>query len=218
MIIAAASLGMTSCFFLSAYGLINWSTCLAETGGSLEDELNEDTDFMWISFNPSNCLSCTVFVLDWPPKLFGYMTNWKFTPGCVNFQRITSLLTSDKQSELSTSEVEMLINSNLPVSPSYLALDPVGLSEIPSLCRPQCASGTGRRHDGWGKEFAFLKRLIDTQRSSTFPVYRSHIPPAARLPACVCVLIVMESCLAALCVDSSLLPVDGGRGLGEGSL
>lgn len=71
------------------------------------------------------------------------------------------------------------------------------------------------------RNFAFLKRLIDTQCSPAFPVYRSHIPPQpACLPGClavcvcVCVtgsvLMVMECCLCTVCVDSSLLPEDGG--------
>lgn len=77
------------------------------------------------------------------------------------------------------------MNSSTAVVSSRL--DPRGPSESSSLCGPACARGTERRHDGWGKEFAFLKRLIDTQRCSAFPVYSSRIPPAARPPACVCV-------------------------------
>lgn len=63
------------------------------------------------------------------------------------------------------------------------------------------------------------------QCSPAFPMCRSHIPPQpACLPAClppclavcvfVCVpgsvLMVMECCLCAVCMDSSLLPEDGG--------
>lgn len=84
----------------------------------------------------------------------------------------------------------------------------------------QGRSCSGQRQDGWGKEFTFLKRLIDMQCSPAFPVCRSHIPPqpACLLPksVCVCVcapgslLMVMECCLCTVCMDSSPLPEDGG--------